>query len=626
MRKKENQIIEYLLKYDKFIPSKIISNDLNISIKTIRNYVKLINKDGTIILSNKNGYKLNKRTVDIYRNNLKGSEENPQDFDERCSHLIKLFLIQHVDSISIYDYCESIYISESLVYSDIKKFNVIYANMDVRLSIQDGNIYLIGDEEKKLKLLSKVIREEVPNCMVDMELLENLFPMYDVTKINNMIFNKLREENYSINDLIFPNLMLHIMIILNSLEAHSKEKNNKELNEELSVFKDILNNLEDIVGYYLSTRARKQIISLLYLFTDISDKNKALEITDSKYYIIAKECSVLIEEIYGIELSNEEFLFPLSHHLRRLEDRCRNNIQWENPLRESIKDNYPALFELSIFMCNYFGEQMNVTVNEDEISLISLYISWALINEKCDNKKIRTVLIVPHYLGIYNTIFAKLESQFKDDLDIIGVINTLDFSLSDDVDLIVSVFDVKHFYSSKAVQISVNLNNKDLLCIYNAIEEIKALKKRNILKSNFDRLFDENIFCVDSNALTQGKVIKKVCSLMEEKGYVTNEFYSNVLKREQMASTAFNTIAVPHALKMNSKTTKIGVFINNKGIKWGKKKVNIVFLVSINPSESLEFIKIYEALIELIDNSIIFDKLLKVTNYKEFKQIILSNL
>ncbi|MCU7701023.1 PTS sugar transporter subunit IIA [Enterococcus gallinarum] len=50
-------------------------------------------------------------------------------------------------------------------------------------------------------------------------------------------------------------------------------------------------------------------------------------------------------------------------------------------------------------------------------------------------------------------------------------------------------------------------------------------------------------------------MLKQLCGQMKEEGIVDETFYPQVIEREQLSSTAFGSVAIPHSLTMNANRT-----------------------------------------------------------------------
>ena len=110
-----------------------------------------------------------------------------------------------------------------------------------------------------------------------------------------------------------------------------------------------------------------------------------------------------------------------------------------------------------------------------------------------------------------------------------------------------------------------------------------------------------------------------------ENGYVDSNYKDSVFARENTSSTAFENYAIPHSFETNALNSGVCVVICNKGINWNAQLVNIVLMIAMNSSDSISFYSLYEAILNLLNNDTINNKLQMVKTFDEFKAIIMNS-
>ena len=84
---------------------------------------------------------------------------------------------------------------------------------------------------------------------------------------------------------------------------------------------------------------------------------------------------------------------------------------------------------------------------------------------------------------------------------------------------------------------------------------------------------------------------------------VTESFYESVLYREKQAVTEFgNRIAIPHPYQPMTKNTFVCVGILDKAILWEKKKVQLIFLMSMEKNSGQNLMKFYKVTSKFLMN------------------------
>lgn len=116
-----------------------------------------------------------------------------------------------------------------------------------------------------------------------------------------------------------------------------------------------------------------------------------------------------------------------------------------------------------------------------------------------------------------------------------------------------------------------------------------------------------------------------VNKLVENK-YVETSFYDEIIKREQLSSTAFGNFAIPHSMKMNAYKTGINVMITRKPIKWDNHSVNLVLMMCFNKNERYIFNNIYDIITTILSESDNVKRIVSSKTYDEFIDNIVNSI
>lgn len=164
----------------------------------------------------------------------------------------------------------------------------------------------------------------------------------------------------------------------------------------------------------------------------------------------------LIVEIYNeyyINLDNDEFISNFALHLNNIINR---KMSLRNPLLTSIKDSYPTIYEISVFIAKQIQDQYaDIDMNDHQISYIALHVGAQI--EKQTLTKIKTVVINPEYLKLNALIYSKLETNFLNDLSITMVSDESELAKigSKNIDLILTTMPLKGYYTCEIVDVTV---------------------------------------------------------------------------------------------------------------------------------------------------------------------------
>lgn len=85
---------------------------------------------------------------------------------------------------------------------------------------------------------------------------------------------------------------------------------------------------------------------------------------------------------------------------------------------------------------------------------------------------------------------------------------------------------------------------------------------------------------------------------------ITDEFYDSIIKRENQATTEFgNLLAIPHPYRAMSNDTFVCVCILKKPITWDKKKVQLIYMTSMETNTDRDLMTFYKVTSKLLVNN-----------------------
>lgn len=644
MKKKEQELLNYLSEFNKPIRSAEIANALDISVRSVKNYVHNINSlyGKNIILSSRNGYELNlQNNYSLVLTN--SSEQIPQTLEERSFFIIKQLVLNHSVQIEIFDLCDSLCVSYSTIKSIISKMNKTYSSYNLEFYCEHDCVRIKGDEINKRKLLSYIINEESKSSIMNVNVLKNNFASIDVEKLQNIIFTTFKKYNYYLNDFSSMNLLLHLLIIVD------RELNGNELNDgqnevsidnqdELNFLNEFIAQLETTFEISINKYERFEIYMLFktnanFSIEDSSKKLKEL-VGDNIIELIDKYVED-INNIYMVDLSSKAFKTPFTLHLKNLLLRAQSGKYTSNPMAETIKNNSPLIFDIAIYISLDLAERFSIKINEDETAFLAMHIG-SEIERQADNKdKIPVAILCPNYHNMADQIMNSLMLNFGNQLNMVGSIhNENDFyTLNNPVSILFTTIPV----TTKIINTNTNepldvvlispLNLKSQFSIIqNAILQAQEKYRDRKLKVKFNDFFEQSLFVVDSKLKNKKQVLTKLCDCLLVQNYVDTNFEESVYKRENAAGTAFGNVAIPHSIEMNAIKTSIAVAISKEGIQWNSNIVHIVLLLAINKADRRSFRALYESLISLFSEDKVIQEIRNCTSFDEFKSIIYTAL
>lgn len=631
--KKSDLLIEELIKSQKPKSTKQLAATLNVSTKTINNYINEINSaNDTIIFSSKDGLIVDKEKALKY---IERSNNIPKDFEDRAVFIIRYLFNHHSETINVYRLCDILFVSYSTIKNDISRMNIEYQDLDVKFIIKNNYLHLDGDEKSKRKLMSKIIFREHKN-IINTSMLQDCFPNISVVSLSNMITSTLKKHNYFLNDFSRFNLIIHYCIVLDRMKNGHRMNQDKNLNlsditnEEKLLFTDMAEQFDSLFNIILSN---DEIFELL-LIIRANAKNTDIEQTEIFKNHVDKELTNYVDNLiksleknFYLDLRDDQFIIPFTLHLNSLLERIKYNQTIANPMTKQIKTNSPVVYDIALYIANDFAVtfKLGKSLSSDEVGFIAIHVGSQIERNNIGDEKLNVILICPDYINISSSIRNKLLYNFGTKITIVDTIGEYNSSLHMQCDLILSTIDVNQEITIPSLVISPFISTKDYENISNILSYTKRNKSLVALKKSFNKYFYSSNFIYLSDAQNYDYVIKLMTDKLFENGYVDSNYKDSVFARENSSSTAFDNYAIPHSFEINALNSGVCVAICKKGIKWNNQLVNIVLMIAMNSSDSISFYNLYEAILNLLNNETINSKLQMVKTFDEFKTIIMNS-
>lgn len=623
---KKELFLNFIKTQHDWIDSSTLANYLNVSTRSIRKYVNEINSTGEFILSSKKGYKLN------LNNNSQTKIDSSDNIspDNRLNLILKE-LIVNSNGINMFDLSEELFVSPSTIEGDIVKANKFIGSYNLKIKQSRFLLKLVGNESAKRKLMSSIIFKETGSDFLSLFDVQKIYQEYNLTKLKENIIYILKKYNLFINEYAINNILLHLMITIDrikknnyieSVEVVSYIDNN---NIDINISRDISNFLESEYNITLTSA------ELYYLVFQLTNKTtvlnyhqmdtKSLSNYINEHFVeLTKKIIKNVYDLYFIDLSDDEFVVKFTLHVKNLISRAKNNQVLRNQIPQKLKDSYPLIYDISVYICNQIQILENIEIDEDEISYISLHVGSFFDRQKLLEDKALCALITPNYYDLQLKIVRDLEKRFNESIEVIQIFSdTHNLDFDNKVDMVITTLPISDRCPIPFVYVNPYLNRKDYDNIQSKFIQIKDRKNILTVQNHLEMYFSESLFMKNIYLDSAKDYIKFMGNILYENKYVKPNYIDDVLIRENMSSTAFNNnVAIPHSMKMDALKTGVCLIVNDKPVKWGKEKVQIIAMIPINEKEKEKFNYIFESFIEILSEWNNVKELTKADSYNSF--------
>ncbi|WAA11705.1 BglG family transcription antiterminator [Fervidibacillus halotolerans] len=635
--KRQHEILLALSKSKEPVTSSWLAKEIGVSDRTIRNEIKLLQKDkdehGFFIESIRGkGYILNitnQKQFSDYLHQL-ASEENPLagDFIDKNTRVLYILkrLILEKDFIKLEQFADEMFVSMSTLQNDLKIVKEYLEQYQLKLINRPHyGSKVVGDEYMKRLCLSNLLLEREQEVFLKEESLHLIDPSL-FSKIKEIIIQKVNKYKIEISDISLENLATHIAIACKRIEKGFVIEEMIQVDEddypfEKIVATEMIQEVENLTDLKFPDEEIKYIIVHL-LGTKLLHKKELVEFSkfDEAGTIVNCMLEKLKSELNWDLTEDREFIQALLLHIRPAMNRLRYKMNIRNPLRNDIKKKYPTAFEGAVIASKCIEEYLGIEVVEDEIAYIALHIGVSLERMKLNKKKMKKVLVVcASGVGSAKLLSYRLKNRFEQELDVIDIINYYNLSSYDlsDVDFIISTIPIKENISIPVQVVNTFLEEKDVQMIQMLLTEHQ--------NEIHNYLHPSRIFLKQS-LKSREEVIHFLYEQLAKEKLVPENYVDLVLERESIAPTSFgNLVAVPHPITPVTKETFWTICTLKNPIPWHEQQmVQFVCLLNIRKDPDSDLDRMFEILISIIENKSIVQKLINCNTKEEWIELMIN--
>ncbi len=629
MNTRENKLIKELL--NRNMSLKEISNFLNVSERTVRNDISKINNslikyNSTIKKLKDNSYSLtflDEIGEKIFKNDFFSFDNfNFNDPKDRILY-IKLAYLYAENYIKLDDLADEMFISKSTIQNDLREVKNFLENYELKLEFKANyGMKISGDEKSIRKAISDIIYRT--SQAYNFEDIGEKLLFYSQDKIGiirSIIIDNVKKTDINLSDLSMNNLIVHLIIAMKRIDKNihltlNTPKDFSEFNEYL-ISKSIVYDLENKFNIKFP-KEELDYITMYLIGTRLSFEGEILEKEDpNDLTLLDKTCKKLINKVQTLlncKLQNDtQLYYGLVNHLKPAIYRLKNNMSIRNPLLDSIKQNYPDIYEACVIGSEILNNSFNIILNEDEIGFISIHFGAAIERHKLNAPKLRVLLVCTTGVGSSQLLKYKLKSKFNKRITIIGLSQyyNLDKFSDDDYDLIISTVNFDNRSRKPTIVINDILGESDFSKIEKFIDKKELITQKKYL--NIEDIFLELDFDNKNDIL---KYMSENLNYKINKNY---NLYKSILEREKVANTDYgNLVAIPHPIKPIAKETFISVGVSKNRINWGNNFIRIIIFLCIGENEVDNLDGLYEKIFKFTDN---LDNVTKIINSKTKDEI-----
>ncbi|SDY40353.1 BglG family transcription antiterminator [Eubacterium barkeri] len=600
LSKKGEQILGLMIKNNrKPMTVKSMATILKISPRTVNNYLKEVAEYCQANHYDYHAVRGRGIWLELDNQELKRISESVnlsllKDRDQRVFYILRTLLMGW-NTYSARLFAEELYVSTSLIRNDLESVKYILDSLDIQLiRFKDGRLSVAGSE---LKIRSALVKF---NRILDtpIETLTLLRPDFRISQEDfcrcTMIYGssgvtlaiKTIHQFEEKTELAFIDYCFTMMVEYLCVMLLRFKNGNPLLEKPLAVKAAVNSKVELFMGLFwkncgmetLREPLEQYYIMLLLSASEFQNGYKI------KAYAITEEAINLLVQSY---LASAGSIYRYGDRSKVIEDfiygsmlRCRYGLEIINPYLQEIKNDNPTTFISCAALESQYIKLTGTIPSEHELSILTLYASGAL---KKEVKKLQCILVQAGGLFCAEMIAKKIQESVYG-LSVIAIVSPRELKNLVGVNYQFIITTIKDFEcDSPLVNISPIVSEGDLIKINQCCDHLLYSQAEPRHKQRFIDYFDAEFIYLDIDVDSKEKLICKVSHILEQRGYVRSDYYKEILHREELNTTEFDSgIAMPHGIE-NSVIQPIVVIVRLKNkMIWSMNEVDIVFYLALN--------------------------------------------
>lgn len=499
MNKRTMKIIDVLLKQDTYITIDNVSKILEVSNKTIRNDLLLVEeylKENHLELVKKTG-------VGIYiqgssddklhvLDKVKEKNKTLPDYSPTARQIFIGMQLCTFENCRIFELSELLHVSRATVHKDLLLLTDILNTYKLTLHRKNNNGISMEGKEKNIRnfLLDLMLRDNGYQLFVQIMRNENyvcdgsyVFAGMEITddEVKDFIHTVLSSKNSYLSSLSFPSLIhiiLRMFVAYQRIHDHYTIQLSDAFVNDLKAepfYKEARDLCDRLANHYRIVISDMEIRYLQVYFLAMQTSKNLSEKEQKEAHVLTHALLRSWREQLHLPFDQDKWLYQaVFDFLCPAVIRFRHGIPNENLLMQEIHNLYEHTFQVTKKSVACIEEFFHCKVSDDEIGFLSLFLAASLEHMK---QPLQTIVVSHGGIGASTLLCRKLESQIPE----IQIISTETFfsiyecDLSP-ADLIISTMDLNIKTDKPIIQVNSLLHDYDFIRLKNIVQKYYKIK------------------------------------------------------------------------------------------------------------------------------------------------------
>lgn len=620
----DNELLEALTNAREWVDAGHLAKMFRVTPKTVYNHVRRINeaKGDTLIESSARGYRL--RDGDL------SGTATPHDNKGSRADAILGRLLGPSTPVNMYDLADELHVADSTLQAELRRVRDEVSRFGIEIERKRDMISLSGSERDKRRLINHLITSQGSKGFAAFASSQLLNNTYESLSLVGLVSSILKDRGLVCNDYGINNIVLHLTVMIDRLRQgqtvdDEPPQPGTDAGSAWHASEEICAATSNMYGISTAKPEVYYLALTIALNTKDTEETEGLRESVTSYLSAdeierTREIVAALEQAYCLEPFDDTFETRLALHFHDLRKRAESGTYARNPLVARTKSAYPLVYDMSVFVANEFGKHYGLPVNEDEIAFLAFHIGGYFENNLLDTSRITCTLLYIGYHEMHLSAIDRINKVFGGEIAVTNVSSVSGCDLTEiSSDLVLSPVPVHVPHARVTLIVNPILTNEDLNAIRSALDSILSQKRSGRMREVIRQYLRPDLFRRNHYAASRADMIRDLASDCVEKGLCDQDFYEDVLRREDMSSTAVgNQVAIPHSLAAPTRVPFFSVVVNGKPMEWGDQRVSMVLLIGISKNSRSSFRVLFDDILAILSRPANIAVLLECTDYDDF--------
>lgn len=601
-------LVDTLLRAGVPLSGDELAAHLNVSTRTVRTYVKEINRHGPVVISSHRGYIIDRRAYSATQR--PGTSVVADTPDKRLQFLCR-DLAKRSHPVNVFDLSDRLSISDSTLETDLTRAREVFRQHELRLRRERDLLWVEGDERSRRRLVREMLHNSTKGLVPAMwQAFSAEFAHVDVQTLRVLIAEAIESSGLEFNDFALGDLMIHLLVTVERV----RDGNYITVDHGQHVAPDphvlaLAHRLGALVAREYDVALPPSEFSALCDMIAVRAV-RGLQVDNTDQCVdpdVRAMVADILEDVshrYRLGQADTTMQLNLALHVQNLIARAGNGVALTSPLGQGFRNGHPLVHDLALYFAGRLETRKRIRIGAGEIDYLSFHMALQYMRYLEQRDLLTITLVVPRYYDLGAGIAGQLGDILRGQA-VIEQVATVSFDFSTATsDLIVSCVEPSGPTAAPVVLISPFLTGKDRDHLLISVRQERERNARRRVRTTLTTLIDPRSFVHIGAVRDREAALALLCEAMTAAGYVDASFYADVLDRENRSSTAFGgEFAIPHSMYMDANATGVGVLVCDRPIPWGGSGVRLVLLFALSPDGRQTFRDVLDEITGLLSEA-----------------------